>query len=133
MIIGTVLLSFGFMLSAVILAGWPLILTIVVIAFGEMMASPRSQEYTGRIASRDQKALYMGYYFICIALGNLFGGILSGQLYGHFACDLQRPDIMWLIFGALGLMTVVALIVYKLVIQKKKRCPELGYFTHSGK
>jgi len=120
MILGTLLLSIGFSLSAVIHSGWPLVLSIVVIAFGEMMASPKSQEYTGSIAPQEQKALYMGYYFVCIALGNLFGGILSGELYGHFARDLQRPDIMWMIFGGLGLLTVVALIVYdRLIIQSR--------------
>ena len=119
MILGTTLLSIGFALSAVIHSGWPLIFSIMVIAFGEMMASPKSQEYTGSIAPQEQKALYMGYYFVCIALGNLFGGILSGELYGHFARDMQRPDIMWLIFGGLGMVTVVGLIAYNKFIIKK--------------
>ncbi len=119
MIVGTTLLSIGFSLSAVIHSGWPLIFSIMVIAFGEMMASPKSQQYTGSIAPQEQKALYMGYYFVCIALGNLFGGILSGELYGHFARDMQRPDIMWLIFGGLGILTVLALITYNKFIIKK--------------
>lgn len=119
MIIGTILLSIGFTLAAIIHSGWPLILSIMVIAFGEMMASPKSQEYTGRIAPQDKKALYMGYYFICIALGNLFGGILSGQFYGHFARDLQRPDLMWEIFGVMGIGTAVILFLYnRFIIQR---------------
>ena len=119
MILGTTLLSVGFSLSAVIHSGWPLVFSIMVIAFGEMMTSPKSQEYTGSIAPQEQKALYMGYYFVCIALGNLFGGILSGELYGHFARDMHRPDIMWLIFGGLGMLTVVALIAYNKFVIKK--------------
>ncbi|MBN2012279.1 MFS transporter [candidate division KSB1 bacterium] len=118
LIAGTLITSLGFAATAYISNGWPLIISIFFIAIGEMTASPKSQEYTGKIAPEDQKALYMGYYFVCIALGNLFGGILSGQFYGHFARDMQRPDIMWLLFGALGLITAVGLFLYNQFILK---------------
>ncbi len=85
---------------------------IFIFAIGEMMASPTSQEYVGRIAPSNRKALYMGYYFVAIALGNLFGGILSGQLYGKLARDMQRPDLMWLAFGAIMLFTAVVFMLY---------------------
>ena len=54
----------------------------------------------------------MGYYFVAIALGNLFGGILSGELYGTLARDMQRPDLMWLVFGGLMLVTAVVFLLY---------------------
>ena len=85
---------------------------IFIFSFGEMMASPTSQEYVGRIAPDDKKALYMGYYFVAVALGNLFGGILSGQLYGKLARDMQRPDLMWLSFGGIMLFTAVVFLLY---------------------
>ncbi len=78
--------------------GWIVVAGIFVFSFGEMMASPKSKEYTGKIAPPNKVALYMGYFYWCVALGNLFGGILSGQLYAAFARDMQRPDIMWLIW-----------------------------------
>ncbi len=56
--------------------------------------------------------MYMGYYFVAIALGNLFGGILSGELYGALARDMGRPDLMWLCFGALMLFTAVVFMLY---------------------
>jgi dipeptide/tripeptide permease len=91
---------------------WLVALGLLTFAIGEMMASPTSQEYVGRIAPADKKALYMGYYFVAMALGNLFGGILSGELYGHYARDLQRPDLMWLIFGGLMALTAVVFLLY---------------------
>lgn len=92
---------------------------IFIFSFGEMMASPTSQEYVGRIAPRDKTALYMGYYFVAVALGNLFGGILSGQLYGKLARDLQRPDLMWLCFGGIMLGTAIVFMLYnKLALPK---------------
>ncbi len=121
MIGGILVASIGLALAAFMHQGWPVVIAIVVFAFGEMMASPKSQEYIGLIAPSHQKALYMGYYFWAVALGNLFGGLLSGQLYGWLARDLQRPDIMWFIFGALGLLTALALVAYdRLVIRKMK-------------
>lgn len=95
---------------------WLVAAGIGIFAFGEMMASPTSQEYVGRIAPPDKKAVYMGYYFVAVALGNLFGGILSGQLYGKFARDMQRPDLMWLIFGGIMLGTAIVFLIYNRLV-----------------
>ncbi|RJP35973.1 MAG: MFS transporter [Phycisphaerales bacterium] len=94
-------------------------LGILIFSFGEMMASPTSQEYVGRVAPEDKKALYMGYYFVAVALGNLFGGILSGELYGKLARDMQRPDLMWLAFGGIMLLTAAMFVVYNKVALPK--------------
>ena len=91
---------------------WIVAAGLFIFAVGEMMASPTSQEYVGRIAPAGKKALYMGYYFVAIALGNLFGGILSGELYGSLARDRGRPDLMWLAFGGLMFLTAVIFAVY---------------------
>jgi len=93
-------------LIAVIVVG------IVIFGIGEMMASPTSQEYVGRVAPKDRVALYMGYYFVSMALGNLFGGILSGQMYGKLARDMQRPDLMWFGFAGLMVLTAFTLLLY---------------------
>lgn len=121
MIVGMVIAAVGIGLSAIAggtmigpLGGSLLIVIagLVIFAIGEMMASPTSQEYVGRIAPRERVAVYMGYYFIAVALGNLFGGILSGQLYGKLARDMQRPDLMWAAFGGLMFMTAVIFLLY---------------------
>jgi len=123
MIVGMVVAAVGIGLSAI--AGGTMIgpvgglllvviVGIVTFAIGEMMASPTSQEYVGRIAPADKKALYMGYYFVAIALGNLFGGILSGQLYGKLTRDMQRPDLMWLAFGGIMLGTAIIFLLYNM-------------------
>ena len=121
MITGMVVAAAGIALSAfagaegMVGAGaslWVVALGLLIFAIGEMMASPTSQEYVGRIAPEDKKALYMGYYFVAIALGNLFGGILSGELYGRLARDMGRPDIMWMIFGILMLATATIFMLY---------------------
>lgn len=100
--------------------GWIVLAGILVFSFGEMMASPKSKEYTGRIAPPDKVAMYMGYFYWCVALGNLFGGILSGQLYAQFGkAGMQRPDIMWGIFAALALFSALAVFFYDRLIIKR--------------
>ncbi len=57
------------------------ILAILIFSVGEMAGSPKITEYIGRIAPADKKALYMGYSFIPVFLGNVFAGIISGNVY----------------------------------------------------
>jgi len=98
---------------------------IVIFAIGEMMASPTSQEFVGRIAPRDKVALYMGYYFVAMALGNLFGGILSGPFQAFLARDLQRPDLMWLSFGGLMVATAFIFVLYNRFVLPKDAADSL--------
>ena len=93
-------------------SGWLMVLAVLVFSIGEMMASPTSQEYISSIAPKDKVAIYMGYYFIAVALGNLFGNVLGGIVYGKLARDLGRPDLMWLVFGSMAFVTAVALALY---------------------
>lgn len=119
MVVGIIISSIGIGMSAWLYTGWLVVLAITIFAFGEMIASPKSQEYVGRIAPQQKVAMYMGFYFWTVALGNIFGGRLSGELYGSLARDAGRPDLMWIIFGALGILTAVLLVLYdRLVIGK---------------
>ena len=54
---------------------------ILIFSLGEMAGSPKITEYIGRIAPVDKKALYMGYSFIPVFLGNVMAGIISGVVY----------------------------------------------------
>jgi len=54
---------------------------ILIFSLGEMAGSPKITEYIGRIAPKDKKALYMGYSFIPVFLGNFFAGFIAGGVY----------------------------------------------------
>ncbi|MCB0821487.1 MAG: MFS transporter [Bacteroidales bacterium] len=60
-------------------------ISLVIFAFGEMASSPRIQEYISSIAPKEKVGVYMGYSFLPVAFGNLFGGFLSGSLYGSMS------------------------------------------------
>ena len=111
--------SFGLYLAG--MSGWIVVSAILVFSVGEMMASPRSKEYAGRIAPPDKVGMYMGYFYWCVALGNLFGGLLSGLAYQHFGpVGINRPDQMWILFAALAGITAVSLVIYNRWVMQEK-------------
>ncbi len=57
------------------------LVAILIFALGEMAGSPKITEYIGRIAPADKKALYMGYSFIPVFIGNVIAGVISGPVY----------------------------------------------------
>ncbi len=54
---------------------------LLLFSLGEMASSPKITEYIGRIAPPNKTALYMGCSYIPVAIGYLFAGIVSGNVY----------------------------------------------------
>ncbi len=81
MITGIIISSIGMALTLLTQNVIYTIVAIFIFAIGEMTASPKITEYIGRIAPADKKALYMGYSFIPVFLGNVFAGFISGNVY----------------------------------------------------
>lgn len=115
-IAGTLVTVVSFLLYLVGQAGWVIVVAILVFSVGEMLASPRSKEFAGRIAPPGKVGMYMGYFYWCVALGNLFGGLISGAAYQHFGPvergGIDQPDTMWVIFAGLALLSAVLLWIY---------------------
>ena len=72
------------------------ILGVLIFSIGEMASSPKFNEYVGRIAPDDKKALYMGTSFLPVAMGHFLAGIISGRPYEILA------DKMWLLRKAVA-------------------------------
>lgn len=81
MVTGIIISSIGMSLTLMTQNVVFIIVALFVFAVGEMTASPKVTEYIGRIAPRHKKALYMGYSFIPLFLGNIFAGFISGGVY----------------------------------------------------
>lgn len=64
------------------------IVGILTFSIGEMASSPKFTEYVGSIAPPDKKALYMGTSFLPLAMGYLFAGVVSGDMYDKVAGKL---------------------------------------------
>jgi dipeptide/tripeptide permease len=119
-IVGVSVTIVSFLLYLLGSSGWVVVSAILVFSVGEMMASPRSKEYAGRIAPPDKVGMYMGYFYWCVALGHLFGGLLSGLSYQYFGPQgVNRPDLMWILFAALAGTTAFSLLFYNRWIAEK--------------
>jgi hypothetical protein len=55
-----------------------------------------------------------------VALGNLFGNVLSGKLYGRLARAAGRPDLMWPVFALMAFATAVALAIYNRTVVRSR-------------
>jgi MFS family permease len=81
MIGGLIINAIGLTLALITRNGWILIMAIFIFSIGEMCFSPKILEYISGFAPRDKAALYMGSNFLPMAMGNFFGGLLSGRIY----------------------------------------------------
>ena len=116
LIVGTAILSLSMLMQGfahgIIFGGLLVSCAVIVFAVGEMISAPKSQEYVASFAPKDKAAMFMGYYFVSMALGNLFAGLLSGWLYGYFATKLSQPEIMWAIIACLGFATCIGFYLF---------------------
>ena len=116
LIVGTAILSLSMLMQGfahgIIFGGLLVSCAVIVFAVGEMTATPKSQEYVASFAPKDKAAMFMGYYFVSMALGSLFAGLLSGWLYSYFAVELNKPEVMWAIIGCLGFVTCIAFYLF---------------------
>jgi len=108
-------------LSWLILAFHPttvgFIVTLVVLAFGEITQSARYYEYVSRLAPPGQEGLYMGYAFVPIAIGYFIAGPLGGYLLHYFGDVLHRPQQMWWVVTGVGIAGAVLMVVYDKVFK----------------
>jgi MFS family permease len=79
--IGIVVASLGLLLAGLTMSGALCLVGIAVFAFGEMLSSPKMNDYLGVIAPEDKKGLYMGYANMPTAIGWAYGSRLAGGLY----------------------------------------------------
>ncbi|PID67585.1 MAG: MFS transporter [Flavobacteriia bacterium] len=57
------------------------IIGILIFAIGEMTSNPKFSDYIAKISPKGKEALYMGTYFLPIAIANLLTKWITGDLY----------------------------------------------------
>ncbi len=118
MLVGTTIATVAWIFPALSATALFIGLGIVVWSLGEMICSARFFEYCGTIAPDDQVALYLGYSFFAIFLGNFYSGPWAGYLYQRFITDPVAsggaPHPLPFFGGvmAMGLFSIVGLSLY---------------------
>ena len=108
-------------LSWILLAIHPtipiLVATLVGVAIGEITQASRYYEYISRLAPSGQQGLYMGYAFLPIAIGYLIGGPLGGYLVHYYGEVVRRPQQMWWVISAIGILTAALTWLYDKILE----------------
>ena len=111
-IIGTLITSLSWIILALRPTVWGAILTLFVLALGEITQSPRYYEYISRLAPPGQQGTYMGFAFLPIGIGSLIGGWFGGTLIHQFGEVRHEPAMIWWSVTGVGVATAALLWVY---------------------
>lgn len=65
------------------------ILGTMIFAIGEMMSSPTVSSFIALITPKGKEGLYQGTYFLPVAAGNYFSGLIAGDLYQAWSDKLS--------------------------------------------
>ncbi|MBP2680598.1 MAG: transporter [Candidatus Krumholzibacteriota bacterium] len=87
-------------------------LGMFLFAVGEMVSSPRIQEYISWIAPKEKAGLYVGSNFLAMGIGGATSGVIYTSLYGYLR-DQGHAERVWFILAAHLAVAVIVLIVFK--------------------
>ncbi len=115
--IGILISALGWLIVASHATLWAAVLSIFVVALGEITLSPRYYEYVSRLAPPGQQGTYMGFAFVPIGIGSLIGGWLGGRLMHHFGEVVQQPAHVWWAISGIGVATTLLMWAYDFVVK----------------
>jgi dipeptide/tripeptide permease len=119
-ILGTLISSLAWIILALRPTIWGAILSLFVLALGEITQQPRYYDYISRLAPAGQQGTYMGFAFLPIGIGSLIGGWFGGTLLHHFGEVEHRPAMIWWSVVAVGLATTLFLWIYDRLLRARR-------------
>ena len=111
-ILGTVITSVSWLILAMRPTVWGAVLSLFVLALGEITQQPPYYDYISRLAPPGQQGTYMGFAFFPIGIGSLIGGWFGGTLMHHFGEVTHQPQRMWWCVTGVGIATALLLWIY---------------------
>ncbi|MBN2215566.1 MAG: MFS transporter [Bacteroidales bacterium] len=95
------------------------IAAIFIFAVGEMITSPRIQEYITWIAPKEKAGLYMGSNFLATCIGALLSGITYTRLFGAFEKN-STPEYIWYVLGAHLILGILVIYIFTKIMGEFK-------------
>ncbi|MFZ1731802.1 MAG: MFS transporter [Bacteroidota bacterium] len=102
-----------------------IVLTVAMIAFGELFTSARTYEYIGALAPKGQEGLFLGYANLPMAIGSLVGGPAGAAIFNEIMCknstvmdngllqlDPTWNTLGWVVLMAIGLVSAFSMWLY---------------------
>jgi dipeptide/tripeptide permease len=112
-LLGMVVIASGYLFLAYARIGAPswVFLGILLFAVGEMISSPRIQEYITWLAPKEKAGLYMGTNFLALGIGGSLSGVIYTSLSGTFR-DMGHPEYVFFTLAAHFVLGVFVLFLF---------------------
>lgn len=120
-ILGTLISSLSWSILAFWSSYWGAVVSIFILALGEITQAPKYYEYIAKLAPAEQQGTYMGFAFLPIGIGSLVGGWFGGTMLHHFGEVQHQPQRAWLAITAVGILTTLLLWIYDRLIKPKSK------------
>lgn len=98
-------------------------LGIFLFAVGEMISSPRIQEYIMWLAPKEKAGLYMGTNFLSTGLGGALSGVTYTSLYGYFR-DSGNPEYVWFCLSGNFILGIISIYIFTRIAGEFKEMHE---------
>lgn len=121
MIVGIALGTIGMGMLSISTHAWVFMAGMATFSIGEMTAHPKFISYVGLIAPPDKKALYLGYSFLYGVIGSGIGGVLGAFTYVRFVTNMGRPDLLWMMFSGIGVVTIIGMLLFNRFLAPKQQ------------
>lgn len=118
-ILGTLVSALSWLVLVFWSSYWGAIVSIFVLAIGEITQAPKYYEYIAKLAPAEQQGTYMGFAFLPIGIGSLVGGWFGGAMLHHFGELQHQPQRAWLAITGVGLLTAFLLWIYDRTLRPK--------------
>ena len=122
-ILGTVISSLSWLIVSFWPTVWGAVLSLAVLALGEITQAPRYYEYISKLAPANQQGTYMGFAFLPIGIGSLIGGWFGGRLMHQFGEMQHHPERAWWAITGVGLLTALLLWIYDRIVRPSSEGP----------
>ena len=119
-VLGTLVTSLCWIVLALRPSMLGAVISIFILAIGEIIQQPRYYEYISRLAPPEQQGTYMGFAFLPLGIGSLIGGWFGGRVLHYFGEVQGRPELVWYVIIAVGLLTTLLLWIYDRIVKPAK-------------
>jgi dipeptide/tripeptide permease len=119
--------------NAMPIASMFFILTVALIALGELFTSPRMYEYIGALAPKGQEGLFLGYANLPLAFGAILGGPVGAYIFNDIMANgaTKKADGLlelvpannamgWLILMGIGFASAASLWMFNRWLERQK-------------
>jgi proton-dependent oligopeptide transporter, POT family len=124
-ITGLIITASGFVFLGLAGVWYPslVFLGILLFAIGEMICSPRIQEYIGWIAPKEKAGLYLGANNLAVCLGAALSGVIYNWLFGFFK-SISHGEYVWYTLAAHCLVGAAVIFIFTKTLGEFKEMEE---------